>query len=47
MNYTKPEITSLGSANSAIQGGMSKTAVNRDSSEGSILHTPPAYEADE
>jgi len=47
MNYTKPEITSLASASFAIQGGTSKTAVNKDSSEGSILHTPPAYEADE
>jgi hypothetical protein len=46
MNYSKPEITSLASASSVIQGGTSKIAANADGS-GSAFHTPPAYEADE
>ena len=46
MNYTKPEITSLASASSLIQGGTSKTAMHSDGA-GSVLETPAAYEADE
>ena len=46
MNYTKPEITSLASASSVIQSGTNKTAMHSDGA-GSVLETPPAYEADE
>jgi len=46
MNYTKPEITSLASANFVIQGGTSKTILpTPDTKEDAI--TPNAYEADE
>jgi len=46
MNYAKPEITSLASASSVIQGGTQKSIVNMpDNTEN--LTTPAAYEADE
>jgi len=46
MNYVKPEITSLASANAVIQGGTGKSIANMpDNTE--PLTTPAAYEADE
>jgi len=47
MNYTKPEITSLASASSVIQGGTSKMFSTNDGKQTESLQTPNAYEADE
>jgi len=46
MNYTKPEITSLASANVVIQSGQIKSQVGLDSAN-RPLATVPAYEGDE
>jgi hypothetical protein len=47
MNYTKPEITSLASASSVIQGGIGKSSTTTHDSSNPDFVTPAAYEADE
>ena len=46
MKYTKPEVVVLDNAISVVQ--MSKSVGPQDSADpGSMIHTPPAYQADE
>jgi hypothetical protein len=47
MNYAKPEITSLASANSVIQGSPKAVTTTPDSQNEAFLKTVSAYEADE
>jgi hypothetical protein len=47
MNYTKPEITLLASANSVIQGHPKAIDTTPDSKNEPFLKTVSAYEADE
>jgi hypothetical protein len=48
MNYTKPEITSLASASSVIQGTqLPKAQTTTHDAETTDYLTPPAYEGDE
>lgn len=47
MTYTKPEITSLASASSAIQGSTKASSHTPDSQNEPFLKTVSAYEADE
>ncbi len=47
MNYTKPQITSLASANSAIQGNPKQATTTTDTHGIPDYVTNPAYEADE
>ena len=49
MNYAKPEITALASANSVIQKSdpLAKEAGNVDQAGTQFLVTIPAYESDE
>lgn len=47
MNYTKPEITLLASANSAIQASTKASSHTPDSQNEPFLRTVSAYEADE
>jgi hypothetical protein len=48
MNYTKPEITSLASASSVIQGQTHKSiTTSEDGLHIPDFSTPAAYEADE
>jgi|HubBroStandDraft_1064217.scaffolds.fasta_scaffold4702915_1 hypothetical protein len=48
MNYTKPQITSLASASSVIQGQHTKVSSMTDGVNPLVdYETPAAYEADE
>lgn len=47
MTYTKPEIASLASANSVIQGGSGKSLTTNHDTSNPDFETPAAYEADE
>jgi hypothetical protein len=46
MNYSKPDITPLGSASAAVRG-VGKTAQPNADSQAMHRFTVPAYEADE
>jgi len=46
MEYSKPQLTLVGSATDAIQSGLTKGPVEGDHIAGPMTN-PPAYEADE